>query len=107
MSSTTIEQIHYGDIGTPLRVTLKSSQTDVAIDISDATTLQIILQKPDGTILTKDASFVTDGTDGQLQYVIQNGDLNMVGDWQLQVYYVNSSGSWKSNMAKFRVWENL
>lgn len=31
-----------------------------AVDISSATTKQIILQAPDGGLLTKDADFVTD-----------------------------------------------
>ena len=106
-TTTTVEEIHYNDVGSPLRVTLSDSQTGAVVDISDAVTLQIILQKPDGTTLTKTAVFVTDGTNGQLQYVTVDGDLNAVGNWQLQVYYVGASGSWKSNMAKFRVWENL
>ena len=106
-TTTTVEEIHYGDVGTPLRVTLKDSQTNAVVDISDATTLQIILQKPDGSTLTKTAVFTDTGVDGQLQYVTVANDLNVVGNWQLQVYYVGASGSWRSDMAKFRVWENL
>lgn len=105
--SYTVEQIHYNDIGTVFRITLKDSITGVVVDVSDATTLQIILQDPEGTNITKTASFTTDGTDGVIECTSVDGDLDVEGDWKLQVFFANGSGSWHSNITNFRVHANL
>ena len=56
-------EIRVGDIGTKFQVTVKDGAS--VVDISSATsTKQIILKKPDGTTLTKSATFSSDGTDG-------------------------------------------
>ncbi len=44
-------------------------------DISTATTKRILITQPDDTVLTKTASFSTDGTDGILTYTTIAGDL--------------------------------
>jgi hypothetical protein len=69
--ATCVQEIHLGDIGTVFEVTLKDC--DVIVDISTATEMYIIFQKPDGTKLTFDAEFTTDGEDGKLQYVTVDG----------------------------------
>jgi len=98
-------EIHQNDIGTQFKCTIKDDTT--AVDVSSATTLQIIFTKPNGSQLTKDASFYTDGTDGIIYYNSVSGDLDTVGTWKLQGYVVLSSGSWKSDIKRFKVHRNL
>lgn len=88
--------LHVGDIGSVIRLTLKENGT--VVDISGASTKQIKLQKPDGTSVTKTASFTDNGTDGQLQYSTQSGDLSVAGRWYAQAYVV--LGSWSGHSEK-------
>ena len=63
----TEEEVHYNDIGTVILVTIKDcvSGTATVLNVSAASTLELILQSPSGTSTTKTASFNTDGTDGK------------------------------------------
>lgn len=57
-----------------------------ALDISTATVKQIIIDKPDGTNLVRDANFVSDGKDGKLYYLTVAGDLDLPGTYKSQSY---------------------
>jgi len=98
-------EIHEGDIGTLFKATFKDGTT--VVDISTATTKQLIFKKPSGSELEKDASFYTDGTDGILTYTTVSGDLDEIGTWKVQGYVVLVSGSWKSDIHTFKVYRNL
>lgn len=98
-------EIHQNDIGTVFRCTIYDNTT--LVDISGATTKQLIFKKPSGDKLTKSASFYTDGTDGILTYTTVSGDLDEIGTWKLQGYVVLASGSWKSDIHTFTVHRNL
>jgi hypothetical protein len=98
-------EIHVNDIGTIFRVTLRDESG--LVDLSTASTKQIIFRKPSGTILTKTASLTTDGTDGKLQYASVSGDLDAEGEWQLQARIAIGSGDWKSDIHRFTVHPNL
>ena len=98
-------EIHQNDIGTVFQITVKDG--DNTIDVSGATTKNFLFQKPDGTDVSKAASFVTDGTDGQLKYTTVTDDLDTVGTWYLQVELVLPAGTWRSDITKFRVYNNL
>lgn len=101
----TSTDMHVGDIGTVLEVTLYDSGS--VVDVSSATVKQIILEKPDGTAVTKTASFTTDGADGKLRYTTIANDLDAPGDWNLQVYVEMPAGKWKSDVGVFTVLPNL
>lgn len=103
-------EVHIGDIGTVFRVTLNDcgGGTPVVVDVSSATTKQILFTKPDKTVLTKDATFTTDGTDGQIEYASIDGDLDAKGTWKIQARIVFPNGSkWSSDVSKFKVYPNL
>ena len=104
-----VEELHVGDWGTIIRVTVNdcSDSGSSVLDLSATTTKQIIFRKPDGTILTKTATFTTDGTDGKIQYTTVNGDIDIAGDWKIQVYLVFPSGSWRTDIGNFNVYSNL
>lgn len=101
-----LETIRIGDVGTILRVSI-TDDDGVIVDISTATTKQIILKKPDTSILTKTASFFTDGTDGILTYTLIAGDIDQVGRWQIEAYVVTPTGSWSSTIEAFSVQHSL
>ncbi len=103
--ATCVQEVHLLDIGTVFEVTLKDC--DTPIDISSATTQQIIFRKPDGTSVTKTAIFASDGTDGKLRYVTIADDLDQIGTWKIQAKVEIPSGTWSSNIDKFKVYSNL
>jgi hypothetical protein len=102
---TCVQEIHVGDIGTVFEVELKDCLT--IVNISSATVKQIIFQKPTGEVLTKTAIFSTDGTDGKLRYITVANDLDLAGTWKIQAKVVLPSGTWSSNVDKFKVYSNL
>ena len=99
-------EIRKNDVGTVFTGTIRDSDNNI-VDLVTAITKQIILLRPDGTNLTADASFYTDGTDGVLTYTTQSGDLNMCGKWRIQWYVTLDTGNWKTDIKTFKVYDNL
>ena len=79
----------------------------VALDISGATSKKLIFRKPNGVVVSKDAEYVTDGTDGKLQYSCVVGDLSPYGRWECQAYIVRSGLDGRTERAEFSVLKNL
>lgn len=100
-----MSDLRLGDIGTAIRLTLLDGATPV--NISSATIKQIIFQKPDGTRVEKTATFLTNGSDGKLQYLTQAGDLDQTGTWKVQGYVAMPQWTGKTEIAKFKVVSNL
>jgi len=98
-------EVHRGDVGTVFVATIKQGSN--VIDISAATTTQLLFEKPDGSVLTKTATLTTDGTDGKLQYTTQSGDLDMSGQWRLQAYLVLGTWTGKTDVHVFQVHTNI
>jgi len=98
-------EIHLGDIGTAFVVTIQDGSS--TIDISGATTKEIMLTAPDGGKLTKTATLTTDGTDGKMQYATVAGDLDEAGWWRLQGRVVLATGTWSTDVTRFEVHQNL
>jgi hypothetical protein len=99
-------EVHVGDVGTGLEVTLKDQAGEI-VDISGATVKQIIFKKPDGQKVIKDATFTTDGTDAKMVYVTVAGDLDTPGAWSIQGRVVLPAGEWSSDVSQFKVFPNL
>ena len=74
-----MDEITENDIGTDLEIDVEES--DVALDVSSATALAIVLKSPAGVESTKTASNVTDGVNGKIHYLTVSGDINEVGVW--------------------------
>lgn len=102
-------EIHKLDIGTSFELTLydNATGTPVLVDVSTATVKSIIFEKPDGTIVTKEATFVTDGSDGKINYVTVTNDLDLIGNWKIQGKVTMPTGSWYTDISKFKVYDNL
>ncbi len=104
MAKVTIQK---DSIGVRLTVVFKDSSGN-AIDISDGTTLNILLKPPsDGTLLTKTATFTGTGTDGSVYYDTVSGDLDTAGEWQIQAYKTNGSDAIYTRIGVFTVLANL
>ena len=100
------QEIHQNDVGTTLTVTIADEGT--AVNISAAATKVIKLTKPDGTVLSKSASFTTDGTDGKMYWVAVSGDFDTVGPMRIQGVVTFSGGvQYSSEIKSFPVHSNL
>jgi len=98
--------IHQNDIGTVIKIQINDCN-DSAIDISTATSKQIVFKKPSGATLTKTAGFFTDGTDGIISYTIASGDFDEIGSWKVQAIVVVGAYTWHSSFESFKVHRNL
>ena len=98
-------EVHLNDVGTAFEVTIKDGSD--AVDVSAATTKEIIFRSPAGVKKVKAASFKTDGTDGIIQYTTVADDLDEEGRWGIQGHIVLSSGDWNTDLDEFLVHRNL
>lgn len=98
-------EIHEGDIGTKLLITITDDGS--VVDISSASTLSIFIKKPNGTVLSRTGTLETDGTDGKMYYITLAGDLDVAGNYKIQAKVVLTSGSYFSSTATFKVHCNL
>lgn len=98
-------EIRVGDIGTVFEVTIRDGSS--IVDISSATTKNIIFKRKDNTILTTVGVFATDGTDGKMKHTTVSGDLTVKGQYCIQGYVVLPTGSWHSDIEQFDVFANL
>ena len=98
-------EIHQGDIGTKFLVTIYDDST--AVDVSGASTKQIMFKKPAGTKLTKSAAFNSDGTDGKIYYAAVADDLDEIGTYEIQGKVVITGGTFYTDIQTFKVHRNL
>lgn len=101
-------EAHIGDIGTAIIVTLMDG--DVILPIQSASVMEIILEKSDSTQtkVIKTAVFVTDGSDGKMQYItVDKTDLDVCGNWKIQGFVTLPTGSWSSYVDSFKILGNL
>ncbi len=85
------EHIQKGGVGVRFTATIKKKGVVVDVSTADgANEKKLLFQKPDGTTLTKDATFTTDGTDGKIFYDTEDATiLNPAGaGWEFQGYVI-------------------
>lgn len=98
-------QIHKDDVGTKLLVTV--TDDGVAVDISSASSLSVIIRKPDGESLTRTGVLDSSGTDGKMYYITVAGDLDEAGHYKIQGKVVLPSGTFYTSISTFKVHCNL
>jgi hypothetical protein len=96
------QHVHVNDIGVAIRLTV--TENGSAVDLSTAGNIFIKLQGPDGRVQTKNASFVIDGLNGQIQYVTQSGDLDQPGLWRRQAL-IQNLGGWTGHTSEGKPFE--
>jgi len=84
---------YVGDIGTAIIV-------DTCADISAATTTDLIVEKPDGTIETWHGA-VFEVT--KVRYLVQAGDFDQAGEYSVQVYLEINGWRGRGSTTAFRV----
>jgi hypothetical protein len=105
MTTVVIQHVQQNDAGLAYTVTINDANGP--FDVSRASLVQYLFQKPDGSMLTVNASFVNDGTDGQVVYITGPSDFDQPGTWSHQVYIVIGSSHKYSNTTRFKVYPNL
>ena len=95
------QDVEVDDFGWTGKLTLQQDGT--AVDISTYVTKQFILRDPDKVATVKTASFDSDGSDGILKYVIQDGDIDAVGNWSVQARIIKAGVELTSSDITFHV----
>ncbi len=106
----TSEFLQKDAVGAVIEVTIL--EDTAALDVSTVTVKQLVFRKPGGTVVTKTASFSSDGTDGKLKYVTESGFLDEKSggqNWKVQaaVTFPGSGFSGRSEVVEFQVKGNL
>ena len=102
-----IDSLHLYDYGTSILfyVTECIDGVESPIDLTTATSLTIRFTKPDGTNLDVAGSIYTggtngDATDGIVEYITQDGDIDQTGKWKGQVTVTTPVGKYYSTIVK-------
>lgn len=98
-------EVHVGDTGTRFTLTVQDDTT--VVDISTATLKQILFLAPDGGLLTKTATFTTDGSNGQIYYDSLVTDFDEKGVWSWQGYLEMPTWDGYTDIDTFVVYPNL
>lgn len=99
-------EIHLGDVGTVFTATILD-ENGAAVDVSSASELTLVYNKPDGTAIERTAVLVNDGTDGMISYTTIALDIDQVGTWRVQGYVAIGTSEFYSDVHVFRVYPNL
>lgn len=98
-------EIHYGDIGVNFNITVMNGTA--VLNVSNANSINVIFQKPDGSDLIKTATLVTNGIDGNIRYTSVSGDLDQIGTWQIQAKVDFGASVFSTDIQKFKVYRNI
>ena len=100
-------QYQYGDVGSPVGLTVKRADGNVESDLGSATTLEIVFVPPSsGEPKTKTAVLVTDGADGKMEYISEADFFDETGTWHYHGHIVIGSGDWLTNVNTLDVMPN-
>lgn len=98
-----IRGVAVGSYGNTLLITLKDLDGNVQ-DVSSYTgTKTAIAHSPAGRTKTATVSFNSDGSDGVVSWSWASGDIDVPGDWKVQIVLNSTSARVKSFIAKMPV----
>ena len=98
------EEIHKGDTGTIITVTVLDSGTPV--DVS-AATVTAFLESPSGTVTEVSTTDTNGGADGKVDITTTGSTFDEDGVWKIQMKVVNAGNVWRSDIIPQRIWPNL
>lgn len=98
---------HLQELSINLTITVVVVENSVPVDISGATTKDLIFLKPGGALVSKNGTFVSDGTDGLLSYTTELGFLTPAGTWRVQCHVVKGADDYYTEPVAFAVDRNL
>jgi len=96
-----------GDTGVIVELTVTLEDEVTPYDLSSASLTEIHLGPPSGDAKVCTATFVTDGTDGKLQYATLAGDIDVAGTWDVQAYWEDGGDLRRSTVVVFDVYPNV
>ena len=99
------QEMHSGDIGTVLQLTLRDGHNRVQITGSD--TVKVYLRVNDGIIIERMTTLFTDGTYGTVYYVLQSGDVMESGTLYYQARMTSATTSFSSEIKSLPVRGNI
>jgi hypothetical protein len=85
-----METIRKNDVGTIINLSV--TEGDVAVDLTSATALQMLFQRPDMTEFARTATVAVVDAETVIRYILAAGDINMKGNWTLQGRF--TLGTW-------------
>ena len=75
---------NFSKVGETPTIEVKIVEDETIVDLATSTSKKIKIFRPDGSQIERDATFVTDGTDGKIFIVTQDGDLSMKGNYRIE-----------------------
>src|SRR5262245_53446698 len=100
--------IQQGAIKAQILLTYVDPDTGSAMDLSNATTKNLIFRRPDGRTFTRAAEFVTNGADGKLKYITTAADdTTPAGRWRVQADVIKPDYEGRSRVGMYWVLRNI
>ena len=102
---STEAHIYAGQWGHTHTITVQD-EDGVVVDLSTTATKVIVFKDPSGNEEEKTAAFVTDGSDGKLQYEVTDEDTvdDEAGNWLRWAKVTFADGEYVSTPERYRVW---
>jgi hypothetical protein len=97
--------IHVGDVGIRFSVLIDDENGD-SMDVSLATSKDILFRKPSGEIVSLPADCVNDCVDGLIE-VITTDELDESGIWAIQARIEIGESVYSSSVSNFTVFPNV
>lgn len=98
-------EIHKDDVGTGITILVKDC--DGIVNLSSATEIQLVFYKPNKERMVVTPTLLTDGTDGKIRYIVEPGDLDIIGLWRYQVIVTIDDYEWNSDVGQLKVFPNI
>lgn len=101
-------EIHKGDVGTTITITIYEGSTTVDISAANTTTSRVFLLKDsNNNIQTLTASFVGSGTAGGLVFTSTASTFATDGAFELQAVITLGANVFHTDIHKFTVYPNI
>lgn len=107
---TNKDHIQVGATGLAIKLQIKEGNDIMNLTSASvsASSIMIIIERPDDTLISASASFFTDGTDGIVFYRTSgSSDLDQAGTYNVQAYIIAPDFSGFTTPISFPVYENL
>lgn len=98
-------EAHVGDTGTILRITVRDGSDP--LDLSAATSLNLVVRDAAQHVETLTGALVTDGSDGVVDFTTTSTTWTYQGVAQEQVQLVFPSGSWSAAIIERQIGRRL
>lgn len=102
-----VDELYSGSVGVVFRTIVYDSAdlaTPMDLEAEGLDRAEALFRKPNGVVLTRSLNFVTDGTDGEMQYTFVAGELVDIGVWSYRAIFYFANGSiFPSNPGSFEV----